>query len=147
MVSSGLPNNEPSSGQTIILSRVMQSKVAEIVTNYTMTTLVILQRTQVYARGCTVTDKPMYHGCKVRMYLCPYHIKICQHPSKLLKSRLEACLRKAMKTPYVTNPQSYLPMSETTFMAHNSWQVNTDWLLPKSNYRENTRRTAEDEYR
>ena len=52
-----------------------------------MTTLVILQRAHAYAQGYAVIDKLVYHGRKARMYSYAHHVKICQHPSKLLKSR------------------------------------------------------------
>jgi len=74
-----------------------QSKAVEIVTNYTTITLVIAQRAQAYIRRYIVTDKLEYCGCKARMYSYAYHVKICQHPSKFLKSCWDAHIRKAVK--------------------------------------------------
>jgi len=56
-------------------------------TGCTVTTLVIAQKAQAYAQGYTVADKPEYCGRKAGMYSYAHHVKICQHPSKLLKSR------------------------------------------------------------
>ena len=78
---------------------MMQSKATKIVTGYTTTTSVVTQKAQAYARGYTNVDKPKHHGHKARMHSYTYHVKIYQHPYKLLKSRWEAHLKKAMKKP------------------------------------------------
>ena len=72
----------------------MQSEAPKIVIDYTMTTPVILQRAHAYTLRYTIADKLEYCGRKAGMYSYAHHVKICQHPSKLLKSSGRLALGK-----------------------------------------------------
>ena len=91
----------------------------------------IVQRDQAYARGYTIDDKPENRVHKAGTYSYAHHVKICQHPSRLLKFRCEARLRKKNEKAVTDGPPVISSMLKTTLMAHSSWQDNTDQLLPK----------------
>ena len=91
-----------------------------MVTNCIKTTLVIVQRDQAYTLGYIIIARSAYCGRKAEIYTYAHHVKICEQPSRLLKLSCEACLKKAMKNPLETDPQSYVPISDTTLIANSS---------------------------